>query len=285
MNMTIKGILRRNDGSPFIEGADGVKYFTDHRLWSGYLDHWDGQPVFARLLSECDYEKKQPIVIMWPDKPVPTKPYVEIYYAQRLVKYLTSTLGHSAINVNGEIFNFSHLMNENEIITEEEFFFRPALGEFAPSPNNGKYEITSNGTPYYDKFGRNFMRTIHVLRIEGIDVEKLGNIYKHQLDVIRSTPPKPKEPEAYSGFNMFTRSCSTIIRDGLVEYGFSQIKGIFPRDLYISAAYHLLKEDSLKVEQIIMPQLVVPEADLSAMSPILNPKNYIRNRLITKKTL
>ena len=69
------------------------------------------------------------------------------------------------------------LMNENEIITEEEFFYRPALGEFAPSPNNGKYEILEDGTPYYDKFGRNFMRTIHVLRIEGIDVEKLGNIY------------------------------------------------------------------------------------------------------------
>ena len=282
MNTTIKGILRRNDGHPFIEGEDGVKYFSNQRLWNGYLDHWNGQTVFARLLPEYDYEKNLPIVIVWPDRPKPTKPYVEIYYAQRLVKYIKSTLGHSAINVNGEIFNFSHLMNENEIITEEEFFYRPALGEFAPSPNNGKYEILEDGTPYYDKFGRNFMRTIHVLRIEGIDVEKLGNIYKHQLDVIRSTPPKPKEPEAYSGFNIFTRSCSTIIRDGLNEYGFDQIKGIFPRDLFISATYHLLKVNSLKVEQIIMPQLVVPEADLSAMSPILNPKNYIRSRLIPK---
>ncbi len=282
MNTIIKGILRRNDGHPFIEGNDGVNYFSNHPIWDGYLDHWDGQFVFARLLPERDYEKNQPIVIIWPDKPKSTEPYVEIYYAQRLVKYLTSTLGHSAINVNGEIFNFSHLMNENEIITEEEFFYRPALGEFAPSPNNGKYEISEDGLPYYDKFGRNFMRTIHVLRIEGIDVEKLGNIYKHQLNVIRSTPPKPKEPEAYSGFNIFTRSCSTIIRDGLNQYGFDQIKGVFPRDLYISAAYHLLKINSLKVEQIIMPQLVVPEADLSAMSPILNPLNYIRSRLIAK---
>ena len=57
MNTTIKGILRRNDGHPFIEGEDGVKYFSNQRLWNGYLDHWNGQTVFARLLPEYDYEK------------------------------------------------------------------------------------------------------------------------------------------------------------------------------------------------------------------------------------
>ncbi len=77
---------------------------------------------------------------------------------------------------------------------------------------------------------------------------------------------------------MFTRSCSTIIRDGLKEYGFNNIKGMFPRDLFVSAAYQLKKEPTIKSTIFEMPQLIVPEADKSAMSPILNPINYIRYR-------
>lgn len=274
----VKGILRSNNGQPFIEGHDGKRYFENNTFWDGYIKHWDGMNVCARPLPEKDYEKQDPIIIVWLDKPPASEPYVELYYAERLVKYFTSTMGHSAINVNGDIFNFSHLINENEIITEEEFFFRPALGEFAPSPINGKYEILEDGTAYYDKFGRNFMRTIHVLRIEGIDVKKLGDIYKHQLHLIKTTPPDPKSPDEYPEFNMFTRSCSTIIRDGLKEYGFNNIKGMFPRDLFVSAAYQLKKEPTIKSTIFEMPQLIVPEADKSAMSPILNPINYIRYR-------
>ena len=280
MNEIITGILKKADEKVFVEEANGKQHFSDKRIWDGYVHHWEGKEVSARFLPERDYETKQKIIIMWPKKDPASTPYVELYYAERLVKYWTSTLGHSAINVNGEIFNYSHHINENEIITEEEFFYRPALGEFAPSPNNGQYEILKDGTPYYDKFGRNFMRTIHVLRLEGVDVKKLGNIYKHQLDVIRSTPPNPKDPEKYPDFNIFTRSCSTIIRDGLKEYGFQKIKGIFPRDLFANATQHLLKDKQISARLYTMPQWVVPEADLSAMSPILNPMNYFRNRSI-----
>lgn len=54
--------------------------------------------------------------VMWPDEPVPDESVVELYFNEHLVKYPVSFLGHLAVNVNGTIFNFSHLMNENEMI-------------------------------------------------------------------------------------------------------------------------------------------------------------------------
>ena len=68
-----------------------------------------------------------------------------------MIKYPASTFGHNAINVNGEFFNFSHLINENESMDEAEYMYRPALGEFAPSPTTGKFEILEDGTWHINK--------------------------------------------------------------------------------------------------------------------------------------
>ena len=70
----------------------------------------------------------------------------------------------------------------------EEYFYRPALGEFAPSPRTGLFEILDDGTAYYDKFGRNFMRTIHVLRVEGINGTRMRSIFDRFLEMIHNTP-------------------------------------------------------------------------------------------------
>ena len=78
----------------------------------------------ARELPQLDYKTDQPIIIMWPDESPPSEPVVDFYYNERLVKYPASLFGHNAININGNIYNFSHLMNENEIITPEEFIYR-----------------------------------------------------------------------------------------------------------------------------------------------------------------
>ena len=94
-----------------------------------------------------------------------------------------------------------YLMNENEVITPEEYFYRPALGEFAPSPTTGRFALNENGRNYFDKFGRIFMRTIHVLRVEGIDEASLSNIFNEELKVIHNTEPHPKSPEKYKDFN------------------------------------------------------------------------------------
>ena len=99
------------------------------------------------------------------------------------------------------------------------------------------------------------------------------------LKAIHATPPNPKRPERYKDFNIFTRNCATIIRDGLRKYGFSQIRGILPRELFISAAYHFRKleaEGAARTELIRMKQLKVHEAPYSAGVPILNPINRIR---------
>jgi hypothetical protein len=271
----IKGRLCKKEEKSFID-CSGEPFFEDRLIWEGYLTHWLDQNVCARELPQLDYKTDQPIIIMWPDESPPSEPVVDFYYNERLVKYPASLFGHNAININGNIYNFSHLMNENEIMTPEEFIYRPALGEFAPSPVNGKFEILDDGRAYYDKFGRNFMRSIHVLRIRGMDTERLSSILNEELDIIHNTPVNPKKPEKYADFSFFTRSCSTIIRDGLIKYGFKNINGIFPRDLFVSTVYNVHQQQEnmgIDLELYIMPQLKVPEAPYSVMTPLMNIKH------------
>ncbi|MFQ6677365.1 MAG: hypothetical protein ACE5D0_03500 [Fidelibacterota bacterium] len=284
-NTIIKGVLSEKDGKSFILGRDGEKHFENHLIWDGYLTHWLNKEVSARMLPQTDYETKKPIIIMWPDIQRISEPIVEFYYNERLVKYLISFFGHNAISINNDIYNFSHMINENEIMTQEEYFYRPALGEFAPSPNNGKFEILEDGKAYYDKFGRNFMRTIHVLRIKGMDTDKLSTIYNEELDAIHHAPVNPKKPEKYAEFNFLDRSCSTIIRDGLIKYGFKNLKGILPRDLFVNLIYNINNQKSkmnVKMELYTMPQLKVPESPESTMTPILNWKNRKRYNELKK---
>jgi len=274
----VSGILTRTSSSAYLISKDGKKYFEHDPIWSGYITHWEGKKVFGRLLKEKDYATNKPMVILWPDEPRPKPPFVELYYNERLTKYMASLFGHNAINVDGGIYNFSHKLNENEVMTEEEFFYRPALGEFAPSPRTGMFEVPEDGPPYYDKFGRNFMRTIHVLEIKGLDTEQLKVLYNRELDIIHATPPKPDKPAHYADFSIWTRSCSTIIRDGLRDLGFPDIAGTFPRDLFVSAAMVLGRDQKLSVRIYRRTQLQVPEAIPSVPGPFLNPVNLFRNR-------
>tara|TARA_B100001750_G_C15451125_1_gene568970 strand:+ start:727 stop:1260 length:534 start_codon:yes stop_codon:yes gene_type:complete len=167
-------------------------------------------------------------------------------------------------------------MNENEIMEKEEYFFRPALGEFAPSPNNGLFEILEDGRVFYDKFGRNFMRTIHRIRIFGLDTEKIMAVLKKSLDIILNTTPNPKESDKYKDFNIVSNNCATIIRDVFNQCGFPEIKGRFPRDLFVNTAYHLFCHPELDVQYAKLPQLFVPEAPMSRLSPLLSFWHYFR---------
>ena len=272
----VTGILTQDNNTSFILDESGVHHFEDRIIWSGYLTHWSGEKIHARELEQHDYENNEPIIILWPIESSLNEPFVDLYYNERLTKYFVSFLGHTAINVNGSIFNFSHLMNENEIMEKEEYFFRPALGEFAPSPNNGLFEILENGRVFYDKFGRNFMRTIHRIRIFGLDTEKMMAVLKKSLDIILNTSPNPKEPDKYRDFNIVSNNCATIIRDVFNQCGFPEIKGRFPRDLFVNTAYHLFCHPKLDVQYAKLPQLFVPEAPMSRLSPLINFWNYFR---------
>ncbi len=282
MGTTIcRGILRNAPDASFLEGENGQRYLEGERFWSGYLAHFAGRRVCARRLPQKDYETGRPMIIVWPDVPAPPEPCCELYFNERLVKYPASFLGHLALNVRGEIFNFSHKINENEALRPEEYFYRPALGEFAPHPQTFRDNTDDPQKPYYDKFGRLFMRTIHVLRIAGLDTEALARYYHQELDLIHAAPSDPKRPDAYADFNLFTRSCSTIIRDGLRAAGYPKISGIFPRDLFVNAAYFFLTQppaSGIRVARLTLRQLCVPEAAPSAMPPLLNPVNRCRQR-------
>ncbi|MBP1710052.1 MAG: hypothetical protein H6Q49_254 [Deltaproteobacteria bacterium] len=278
-----RGVLTSTTGQTFLRGQDGVAYLKDEIIWNGYLAHFSGLAVCARRLPQRDYETGKPIVIMWPDAPSPDESTVELYFNERLVKYPTSFLGHMAVNVGGEIFNFSHLINENEVMKPEEYFFRPALGEFAPHPVYGRDNTDDPQKPYYDKFGRLFMRTIHVLRITGLDTQKISQLFHDELDMIRNTPADPKKPGEYRDFNILTNNCSTIIRDGFKKYGFKNIRGIFPRDLFVNISYFFLKQlvhPQIKSSCHTLHQLKVPEAAESALPPLLNPLNCVKQRIL-----
>jgi hypothetical protein len=100
-----------------------------------------------------------------------------------------------------------------------------------------------------------------------------------QMRRIHDAPVDPKMPHKYSEFRYFSRNCSTIIRDGLRETGFGGISGVFPRDLFISAVKVLLEEHRrgrIALTLYTKPQLLVPEAPASRLSPIFNPVNRVR---------
>lgn len=274
----VKGILTKESEQRFIRTEEGREVFKNMKIWDGYLIHWEGQQVYGRALEKTDYDSGKPIVIIWPATHQSEDSFLELYFNERLVKYYASTFGHIAVNLDGKIFNFSHKLNENEVISKEEYFYRPALGEFAPSPDTGKYEIKKDGRVFYDKFGRNFMRTIHVIRVEGLNTTVLMEILLEELRRIREAPPNTKDPGKYSEFNFFTNSCATIIRDSLNRYGFDTIKGIFPKDLFISAAYLFQKKTKYNVRVFRMHQLLVPEAPPSAGTPVMNIRNLIREK-------
>jgi len=278
-----RGVLTNTGGQTFLRGQDCVQYLKDEIIWNGYLAHFSGLAVCARRLPQRDYETGKPIVIMWPDVPAPDESTVGLYFNERLVKYPTSFLGHMAVNVSGEIFNFSHLINENEVMKAEEYFFRPALGEFAPHPVYGRDNTDDPQKPYFDKFGRLFMRTIHVLRITGLDTQKFSQLFHDELDMIRNTQTDPKKPGDYRDFNILTNSCSTIIRDGFKKYGFKNIRGIFPRDLFVNISYFFLKQlehPQIKASRHTLQQLKVPEAAESALPPLLNPLNLVKQHIL-----
>tara|TARA_B100000003_G_C10927112_1_gene369630 strand:- start:1723 stop:2574 length:852 start_codon:yes stop_codon:yes gene_type:complete len=278
----IKGILKNFNDETYILDDDGKEYYKDRIIWDGYIRHWAGQKICCRELKQKDYDQELPIIICWPDTEDPKTTFVDLYYNERLVKYFASMLGHTAINVNGKIFNFSHLINENEIMSKEEYFYRPAIGEFAPSPNNKNFEILDNGQVFYDKFGRNFMRSIHRIRVIGIDTDWMMSELKQKLHLIINTSPHSSNLEKYRDFNFFSNNCATIIRDVFNNIGYKKIKGNFPRELFISAAYHLSRANGLKLQYSILPQLKVPEAPFSIVSPILNPFNYFRLNKLRK---
>ena len=284
MDKIYSGFLRRKNGAVSFVDANGKNILQDCAIWSGYTEHWMGKALLAKKLPQKDYVSGKNMMIMWPDEAFSEGPYTDIYYNERLVKYPASLLGHLAININGSIFNFSHLINENEIISPAEYFYRPALGEFAPHPLLNRFNVEDGEKPYYDKFGRRFMRSIHVLRVYGLDTDRLHRFFNSYLEMIKSTPPDPARPHKYRDFSVLSRSCSTIIRDGLNESGYS-VKGIFPRDVFVSAALRLTRIErtgKIKIQIFKMSQLKVREAPYSKPSPLINPANRIRLMILKK---
>lgn len=273
------GVLTVEDGDVVLAGVNTAARLSEYAVWDGYLRHWSGRRVCARGMDERDYGTGKKLLHVWPETKTSRSPFLELYYNERLVKYIASTFGHLAVNVDGAVFNFSHLMNECEMLACQDYFYRPALGRFAPDPATGRFNVKDTERPYLDKFGRLFMRAVHAARLEGIDASQFFEYYANELRKIHSTPCNPDRPEKYRDFSFFSRSCATIIRDGLRENGFRNVRGVLPREVFISAMWEFRKSAEklgARFSYRRMPQLKVDEAPYSSLSPILNPVNAFR---------
>lgn len=269
---TREGWLKKDEDGVFIEDNNSKKIFTEERIWRGYVDHWINKKVLVRELPQIDDKTGLPIVLIWREDDAEQNKkntnYIEVYYNERLVKYWASFFGHISINVGGSVFNFSNKKSEDEILTPEEYFYRPALGDFAPKDDTVK-------------FGRRFARSIHILRIESenLDIESLQKIFKKKLDNIHNTLDDPKRPGYYKDFSFYSNSCVTMVRDCLKEGGFADVSGFLSRDFFVSCAKSfrkMAKKHNLSVSLRIMPQLMILEAPPSKMTPLLNPLSYYR---------
>ncbi|MDP2932847.1 MAG: hypothetical protein Q8N81_01830 [bacterium] len=270
-----KGKLQLENNVAYLLTQEGVKCFETEKIWSGYLSHFLGKTVFARKLLQLDYDTGRPIILLWPAEIRPDHPSFELYYNERLPRYFGSLFGHIAINIKGTVFNFARMINEYEMLTEEEYFYRPALGEFGPG-NKGRYNVSDPQKPHYDKFGRRFMRTVHALRVEGIDAEKLllifRQIFGERQKYFAAHPDLINDPR----FNFFSNSCVTPIRNGLFQFGLQKIPGIAPRDFYancLRSFSELAKGKNLKISTFTLPQLKVSEAPFSRPAQLLDPRN------------
>lgn len=280
----VEGWLRKDGDQLFIENDNGEKLFSGGRIWEGYAARWLDKKALARELPQVDDVSGLPIVLVWPAEDIAYRKdrtnYIEIYYNERLTQYWSSFLGHIAVNVGGRVFNFSNKIGENEELSPEEYFYRPLVGEFLPRTDK-ICGITNKPLPPCVNFGRRFMRSIHILRVEGdkIDTEKLLKIFREKLNEIRNAPIDHNHPGDYAEFSFFSSSCATIIRDGLRKGGFKSVSGVCPRDFFVSCAKgfkKLSKDHNLSVSYRFMPQLLVPEAPPSKLTPLLNPLNYYR---------
>jgi hypothetical protein len=120
-----------------------------------------------------------------------------------------------------------------------------------------------------------------------LDIGKLSQIFRRELEMIHNAPPDPRKPGHYIDFNILTNSCSTIIRGGFNQMGFKNIRGIFPRDLFVNISYAFLRQGNhplIKASRFILHQRHVPEAAPSAMPPLLNPLNRYKYRIMEKHT-
>jgi hypothetical protein len=278
-DFVVSGVLGRGSDAGYIQTDDGRRITMSEPIWSGYLTHWLGRRVKVYRLPQRDYYSGAQILLLAPDEPAPEYPYVDLYYNECLRGYLSSLFGHLAINVDGKVFSFSETLNENEEMTPEEFFYRPALGEFSGHPDTRVFDVSDPERPYYDKFGRRFMRTIHAIRIKGLDTVRLIEILQTEVRVIHETPLDPHRPYKYRDFHSIHRSCTSILRDALREAGLREVSGVIPRELFLSVAYQatrLNRSNLLSVCAIRLEQLKVPERSYSRPSPILNPLNHLR---------
>ncbi len=279
------GILGCEEGAVYIKNDDGGRLFLSEPVWGGYLAHWLGRRVRVHRLPQRDYENGALILLLAPDEPAPPPPYIILYYNERLPGYLSSLFGHIAINVDSRVFNFSEKPYENEEMSVDEYLYRPALGEFSSHPESLTFNLDDAQRPYYYKFGRRFMRTIHALYIEGLDTTRLTELLRTEIEVIHQTPVDPRFPHKYRDFRFFRRNCTTIIRDALRQAGLTEVSGFLPRELFINTAYQVSRprrQENFKVCASRMEQLKVPEQAYCRPCPILNPMNRLRLRHLSR---
>ena len=71
-NTVYTGILTADETNSFLLRPDDSRVLEENRIWDGYIKHWAGQNVCARLLPQKDYENGEPIAVSYTHLTLPT---------------------------------------------------------------------------------------------------------------------------------------------------------------------------------------------------------------------
>lgn len=265
----LRGILRwRGPARSTVVLAGGGERRTGV-LWPGYA-RFAGTRVLVRPLPVHDAGK--PVLLVAPLGDAPPARSVELYLAERLPRHAMSRFGHVAAWAGGHVFNYSRTWRENEALDWAEFAWRPPLGDYGPER--------------HDYFGRRFMRTLHVLRIDGLDTVRVRASLQAVRERILARPPDPRDPEYAPWVNLAGRNCVALLRLALVEAGLPVFHGLTPRAFFVDAAWRLRRlagRGVLRLSYRRLPQVVVPECAPSLPASSWSPRTAQRERRLARE--
>ena len=232
-------------------------------LWPGYRV-LSGSDVRLRWLREDRAGAR--IALLAPAADCPPGPdRVEVYFLHRLREQLVSLFGHLAIAVRGRVWNFSAVLEENEAVSWDEYFYRPQTGPFVRHADG-------HGLARVDRYGRRFMRAADVLSLEGLPAERLADVLDGLLDEVRAAAEKAQDGSS-PAFSSWSRNCAGFIREALNESGVGSFSSHAPRDLFVELAWHFRKRGGATFRRV--PQLIVPGIlPSSSAVPLLRPANW-----------
>lgn len=302
-----QGVLTCEGGRPvLVSGRE--RMILPGPFWEGWTAMLAREVVY---FPAADLQPPCPVILP-AEEQADSDDEVEILFLHRLRGQLASLFGHIAIVVRGRVWNFSAVLAENEVLTVDEFYWRPCLPPFLPEEEGcltvlegvdpdsvsvrtegGQQEETTcpdnrsakKGGLRVDRYGRRFMRSLDRIKISGLSPAQLSNLEKSLTElmerVYKAAPSSCRGESPY--FSAWKMNCAGFVREAFALAGLANFQSHFPRDLFIEIGWHFIRQarqagSSLRVKYgQRIPQFPVPGIRASSSAvPLLNPASWWR---------